>query len=328
MPCRPGTIGSTPRAETCANCPAGKFQSLYSQLACNVCPSGFYCERGTAKPTPCPGGTSSAALGATSVAACAPVQPGFWAPTGSASPKPCPATGFYCPGAAADSEFGGAEPIIVTQGGATEKVEVEEEVEEILQSLTLDADLETFDRAAFIRTIAAQYGVAASSITLDLTAGSIQVEFKITIPTAADSSGSAAVVVAAINAVDASTLTAALGVSVLSTSSPKVQTTTRTVTRYQEKTCPRGFWCTAGLEIPCEAGFFNPTQNANNQSACIRCPKDSTTLGPNSTGSELCACNEGFYNPESTSSRLDCKPCFAGTDCERARDRTYPCASS
>jgi hypothetical protein len=62
----------------------------------------------------------------------------------------------------------------------------------------------------------------ASSITLDVTPGSIQVEFTITLPAAASSASSlssAASVVEAINAADASTLTAALGVTILSTSS-------------------------------------------------------------------------------------------------------------
>ena len=226
----------------------------------------------------------------------------------------------------ADDEFGGAEPILVKQGGATEQVLVEEEVQEVKQSLTLDANLETFDRASFIQSIAAQYGVMASSITLDVTPGSIQVEFTITLPAAASSassSSSAASVVAAINAADASTLTAALGVTILSTSSPQVQTTTRTVTRYQEKTCARGFWCTAGLEVPCEAGFFNPSLNANNQSACIKCPDDATTLGANSTSPAQCVCNEGFYKANDASGQTVCKPCFAGTACESCGGRTH-----
>ena len=71
-------------------------------------------------PIPCPGGTFSNATSATGTAACIMVPAGFWAPLGSALPYPCPATGFYCPGAAADTsnEVPGSLPILMPVGGS------------------------------------------------------------------------------------------------------------------------------------------------------------------------------------------------------------------
>ena len=54
--------------------------------------------------------------GLTSAGACKSVGPGFWAPTGSTLPNACPRTGFYCPGAAADTVNtpGSSKPILIS----------------------------------------------------------------------------------------------------------------------------------------------------------------------------------------------------------------------
>ena len=94
-----------------------------------MCPAGFYCPPGSSSPTPCDSGTFGNGTGLASAASCELVTVGFWAPTGSALPKACPASGFYCPGAEADTVTHGAEPIIVTVGSTTEvETEVVEEV--------------------------------------------------------------------------------------------------------------------------------------------------------------------------------------------------------
>ena len=82
--------------------------------------------------------------------------------------------------------------------------------------------------------------------------------------------------------------------------------------------CPQGFWCTAGLRIACEPGFFNPTINANNASACIRCPEHATTLGPNSTQQRDCICDAGYYNDAIESEGVVCAPCMLGTACDES----------
>ena len=125
-----------------------------------------------------------------SAESCTDVTLGFWAPTGSALPKSCPASGFYCPGAEADQETHGAEPLIVTVGATTEvKTELVEQVvvesEQVSSSMEIDADIETFNETAFRYQLAAMYGVPVEWIDLDISAGSLMANFVITIPTSA-----------------------------------------------------------------------------------------------------------------------------------------------
>ena len=80
--------------------------------------------------------------------------------------------------------------------------------------------------------------------------------------------------------------------------------------------CPRGFWCTAGLTVACEVGFYNPTTNANNQSACIKCPDHAVTLGANATSLVQCLCETDYYNDDSTGGVL-CLRCPIGSSCEQ-----------
>ena len=104
-------------------------------------------------------------------------------------------------------------------------------------------------------------------------------------------------------------LGAALGTTITVTSTAPQQVST---TRMVSATCPRGFWCTAGLTVECEAGFYNPELNANNQSACVKCPEHATTLGPNSTQKSACVCNTGYYK---TIDGPWCALCPVGTNC-------------
>ena len=161
-PCLPGSFAALAKVQSCELCAAGQYQDSYGQTACVMCTPGYYCERGTAKPTPCPGGTSSDAVGATSADACAPVKPGFWAGLGSSQPEACPATGFYCPGKALDEEYGGAKPILVQSGGST----TTQAVETVQKDLTIDLSCATFDLEGVKASLAAQYGVDVSLITL------------------------------------------------------------------------------------------------------------------------------------------------------------------
>jgi hypothetical protein len=76
---------------------------------------------------------------------------------------------------------------------------------------------------------------------------------------------------------------------------------------------PLGHWCTAGLVVECEAGFYNPTLNANNQTACQRCPTQSTTIGSAAYSVDQCICVAGFYDTlrigANTSFGVECAPC-------------------
>ena len=96
-----------------------------------ACIPGFYCEDGASTPVPCPAGTSAGAFGQSSQSQCVPVPVDFWAPLGSSEPERCPPSGFFCPGALADSLYGGARPIVYDQGGSTNKLNASVVVKEI-----------------------------------------------------------------------------------------------------------------------------------------------------------------------------------------------------
>ena len=325
-PCLPGSFANESAMEACTLCPAGWHQSQRGQTSCEHCTRGFYCNEGTAKPTPCPGGTSSNASGIISVASCAPVTAGFWAPLGSAIAEPCPSTGFYCPGSSADVLYGGSKPVLVPSGGATTSIEVET----VQKELMLDVSCDVVDLDAISAALAAQYSVDQSLINLsDPCAASRRSRslqsasrtITLTIATSGVSANgtpvSAPPIAELLTAVETisdtslgASLSAALGtvVSVSSSSSKRV-----TVTLVVAAVCPEGFWCTAGLTVPCEAGFFNPSTNANNQSACIKCPEHATTLGPNATTLAQCVCESGYYNRAGFG--VDCHVCPIGTNC-------------
>ena len=111
----------------------------------------------------------------------------------------------------------------------------------------------------------------------------------------------------------ASTLGTALSTTVVVSSTPPAQVT---VSRVLPSICPRGFWCTAGLTVACEVGFFNPTYNANNQSACVKCPEHAITLGTNATSLAQCLCEADYYNDvDATTSGVQCLPCPIGSSC-------------
>ena len=326
--CLPGSFSATAGMQSCTLCPAGKFGDEYGQTACTSCTLGFYCEVGTAKPTPCPGGTFSSVLGATSEAACTPVSPGFWAGLGSSQPEPCPATGFYCPGKALDEKYGGSKPILVKQGGST----TTEEVETVQKDLTLDLSCADFDLVKVKQSLATQYNVDPLFITLTnpcterrraraLQSGgglTITISIAATATTADGAQVSAppiATLLSTVRSVDddalGTSLSTALGTALTVTSTAPIQATA-TVT--VQSMCPPGFWCTAGLTVACEAGFYNPTTNANNQSACLPCPAHASTLGTSATSLSQCLCDAQYFNNHSSDTVL-CLPCPVGTNC-------------
>ena len=83
--------------------------------------------------------------------------------------------------------------------------------------------------------------------------------------------------------------------------------------------CPAGHWCTAGLAVECEAGFYNPFGGANNQTACLQCPAFSTTPTAASIAVSQCQCTPGYYDrtlgPANASAAPQCVPCPIGTVC-------------
>ena len=105
--------------------------------------------------------------GLSSADQCVPVVEGYWAPR--LGPSQGAASGFYCPGAAEDTvnAVPGSEPIIMPVGGSTET----QEVEVVEKQMTLDVDCADFDADAIKAELAAQYGVDAALITLDIPTG-------------------------------------------------------------------------------------------------------------------------------------------------------------
>ena len=334
QPCLPGSFSVKSEAERCDLCVSGEFQDQHGATACKQCTSGSYCERGTPNPTPCPGGTSSNNLGATDRTACIPVLAGFWAPLGSSEPEPCPTTGFYCPGAAADELYGGSKPVLVPVGEST----TTEEVETVQKEMTLGLSCASFDMNKVKQSLAAQYNVDVSLISLSNPCARRRRQLQrakralaaltitITIATGSTTPDGTAIsappiaeLLTAVQAVDDAALTSslgqALGVPITVSSTIPVQAT---VSRIVPSFCPRGFWCTAGLTVACETGFYNPTTNANNQSACIKCPEHAVTLGSNATSLADCVCEERYYNKEQLSGGVRCLLCPIGSSCTTA----------
>ena len=58
----------------------------------------------------------------------------------------------------------------------------------------------------------------------------------------------------------------------------------------------------------------NPMYNANNQSACVKCPEHAFTLGPSSTSLADCLCDRGYHNDEAQGG-VHCAACPVGTSC-------------
>ena len=123
--CTAGTYSSG-GGTACTKCEAGRFQQLDGSTSCRLCERGAFCLEGASAPLPCAGGTIGSVPGLSSPTQCIPVGPGFWAPTGSDRAEPC-ATGFYCPGAAADSLYGGSKPIILSTGKTVRRNQTLEE---------------------------------------------------------------------------------------------------------------------------------------------------------------------------------------------------------
>ena len=322
-PCLPGSIAPAARSQTCDLCGNGKFQREYGQTACDTCIPGFYCKEGTSEPSPCPVGHYGNATGLYSAGQCKPVLIDFWAPLGSALPKPCPQSGFYCPGALQDEAYGGGEPIIMPVGESTRQ----EEVEAISKSMTLDISMDDFaaQREALKVELGEQYGVDSSLISLEVSAArrararllqtSGGLQLTITIATT-DSSGNTvdmATLTSSVTAVDdnalASTIGSVIGKTVTVVSQPPTAATVKVTTAFS---CPAGHYCSAGQQIPCAAGEYNPYEGNTTGLACLPCPQFSSSEA-GSAFLDNCTCTDGFIPSVGTDGRSTCV-CPAGQE--------------
>lgn len=83
-----------------------------------------------------------------------------------------------------------------------------------------------------------------------------------------------------------------------------------------ESGCSPGFWCTAGADIPCLHGTYNPLVDMTNATACQKCPAHATTREMNSTSLSDCVCALGYYDVFSgLAPQSRCRRCPPGVDC-------------
>jgi hypothetical protein len=200
---------------------------------------------------------------------------------------------------------------------------------EVRVGFTLVTDLSDFDETSFKAQLALEYGVPVSAISLDASAGSVVVSVVIDVEAAADAGGAdPSALASSIVAVDQATLTSALGgalgLNVTLAASATVVTENVTTTTWTESSvevnCPAGWWCSAGGSTPCERGFWSATVNAQNASACERCPQDeATTAAAGATNPSECLCLAGDYMVKPAPSEplyWDCVECpDKGTSC-------------
>ena len=142
--------------------------------------------------------------------------------------------------------------------------------------MTLNIACADLDLAAARQALAAQYNVAVPLVTLSnpcatrrrLQSGGLT--FSLTIAaTATASDGSTftappmAELMSTVAAVDdsvlGSALSTALGTTVAVASTAPTQAS---IVRVVPVLCAPGYWCTAGLEVPCEVGYCTPTDQS------------------------------------------------------------------
>lgn len=336
--CLPGSFSANASQETCDLCPAGQYQNRPGLTGCLECTRGFYCERGASTPVPCPGGTTSNATGVAVRSACKQVVLGEWAPLGSAAPEACPTSGFYCPGAANDPVNGGSKPIIIPVGDST----TTKDVETVKKTLQLDFDCDSFNLAQMKASLATQYAVDVSLISLDnpcvrrlraraLASKSVTITIA-TEGTKADGTPITAAVADLLSAVQAvndaalgGALSTALGTTITITgSTAPVQALSAMTVKF---TCPKGKWCTAGLIVDCTEGTYNPLTGQDLGTSCIKCPEFSTSPKA-STSINDCVCQDGFIQtilPDGTA-KCECdagKEIMNGVRCDSCSPGTY-----
>ena len=248
------------------------------------------------------------------------MPPGFWSPTGSRVPIPCPTSGFICPGAAFDTENDppASLPIPLDSGSLSTRRQSIIEVRQLRAQLTLEQNLVDIDAETLIGRLSAVWGVPSQDIELlSLSAGSTIATVGVAARRTADLitfNASLNAVISSLQSVTNAQLSYALGVNVTRQPGLDYGWVNITSTEVVQEQCAAGFWCTANIAVECLKGFYNPHVGADNGTACIACPPQSTTLELNSTSIDDCVCEAGFYKPASSGS-FTCEECPAGSDC-------------
>ena len=284
--CAPGVYGasgdiSAQAGPMCSGpCPSG-MHCPEGTVAPQRCRAGTYCPQGSPAETLCPAGTSSNVLGLAQASGCREVPPGYWSPAGSALPRGCPG-GNYCPGAAADSEYHGAQPHIVPAGfyASAEAYEDARVLTDVQRTIRMEADIGELDVGALRRTLSEALGVAADAISLGVSAGSVVVSVMITLPSLSAPSLTTASVEQRFQALNDSAFSARLGLPVtqsLISVAERSVVVQKTAERARASKCGSGFYAAAECSA-CISGRFNPSEGATDQSNCSICPLSSTTV--------------------------------------------------
>ena len=323
VPCVRGSWCAGGQMEFCS---AGTYADETGRSSCSSCVKGHWCGDGTTTPVPCEGGRYANATGLTGADECTPVESGYWAPTGSMLPEPCPASGFRCPGRAADdvNTPPGSKPIIIEVGAHTEEVIVTRTLGRVSYNLTLEASLDDYDELATVASLAVLYNVSAADVSVRVLSGSILLSIEIAQP----SPEAAQQLREAVLAVPDVSLSAALNVSTSRVGD--VATATLVVLEETQVAidCPRGHWCSAGKKIECVRNTYNPDLNMDDASACRPCPSYSHTEHAAATSPYACACDVGFVKAagaanatQASASRgetMTCVACPEGANCSAA----------
>ena len=315
--CAPGVLGSVDAefqgSAACAGpCPAGYVCPTPATYEPQPCDAGSYCPEGSATSIPCPGGYWSAGgPTAVSINTCQMAPAGYYAPAGSHQPVPCPASGFYCPGTDLDyySVPPGSKPIELDVG--TMFVTEPRVVHKLIYH-ALNAELYN---ASSLPALAALYDVPESSITL------IPQGTRMNVQIAASDGLTLSNITARMESVTTAEIDAAIEAATGETMLIDQSSTPITQQDVIEVVdCPPGSWCSAGNEIPCGNGTYNPDSKQHSQIACRQCP-DGSWSGMSSTKASDCTCVGGQYqhsidlNKATGTPEPVCRECMVGTNC-------------
>ena len=138
-----------------------------------------------------------------------------------------------CPGAKFDVLYNGSKPIIADTGSQVRTRLLE--VKEVVTEFTLDSTLDEVFIPDLKSKLARLYGVRTSELMVALKGGSVLVSVRLE-----TTAGSLESLLAAVHAVNESSIAAELGINVLSLTSPAIAT--RNVTTMEQAACPRGHW--------------------------------------------------------------------------------------
>ena len=266
----------------CHACAPGKYcETSGLRSATSTCPSGHWCEEGSAFPSACPVGTFAAAGGQTSSDACVACTAGHYCDsTGLSAPTAVCDEGYWCPGGA---QVARPNATICPAGTAC----VAGSVSPV--ACAPGRYQPSAGSGSCLPCLAGNYcdGSVPSSYT-PCTAGSY-------CPTGSTAPSSCR----------NGTFQMQAGQSSCDECDAGFYCTD--ADRSVKLPCPQGYWCGRGTEIPsaCAAGTYGATEQLESQSNCTACPpgrhcEASATVMPR-------ACPVGHFCPEGTSQPHTCE---------------------